>query len=177
MPLASSEVRSQIPCCPGRPDFPLPPEQLTAAAWLGVLCYGADLAPISVCSNAGDRAGHDGFSPPNLIGYVAQSCNRVLAALASVSDGFATISTFRSAAAAKVAAHLSQSHCHCALRHGMARLDVLNLGWILGRTCAAERARTGRGARRRWRPFRHAYLMLAVIIGWAIFRVPSWIRP
>ena len=60
----------------------------------------------------------------------------------------------------------------CGMWHG-ASWTFLIWGGYWGVLLAIERAGLGAALERRWRPFRHAYLMLAVIIGWAIFRADT----
>jgi len=61
----------------------------------------------------------------------------------------------------------------CGLWHG-ASINFVVWGLYYGLFLVMERMGAGRSIARWWRPLRHVYLLLVVMIGWVFFRAETW---
>jgi alginate O-acetyltransferase complex protein AlgI len=162
--------------------FALPPDQLTAAtAWLGVVCYTAQIY-FDFCgySNMAIGLGHMmGFTlPPNFNRpYVAQSATdfwrRWHMSLSSWFRDYLYIPLGGNRkGGCRTYFNLVAVFVLCGLWHG-ANWTFLLWGVYWGVLLVAERAGLDTILGLLWRPFRHVYLLLAVMFGWIIFRADT----
>ena len=165
--------------------FAIPGDQLTTpVAWLGVLCYTLQIYfDFSGYSDMAIGLGHmfgfrflENFNYP----YISQSLTEFWRRWhISLSTGSATTSTSRWAATAcapwRVYVNLVTVFFLCGLWHGASWTFVV-WGLFHGAFLVIERMGLARWMETWWRPFRHLYLLLVVIVSWVFFRAATLAR-
>ncbi len=162
--------------------FGLPPGQLTlATAWFGAVCYMVQIFfDFGGYSTMAIGLGHMlGFAFPANFNrpYTAQSITefwrRWHMTLSSWFRDYVYIPLGGNRGGqARVARNLLVVFVLCGFWHGAA-WTFLAWGLFHGVLLMLERGRLGRWMAAAWRPVRHLYLLLAVLLGWVLFRADS----
>ncbi len=162
--------------------FGLPVEQLTAGtAWLGLACYTLQIYfDFAGYSNMAIGLGHMlGFTfPRNFdLPYKSQSVTEFWRRWHMTLSGWFRDYLYVPLGGNRVSAertylNLGVVFLLCGLWHGAAWSFVV-WGAYHGLLLVLERVGWGRLLAALWRPLRHAYLLLAVMTGWVVFRADT----
>lgn len=180
--LAQKVLIANTVALPADQVFSLPPDQLTGAtAWLGAVCYMAQIFfDFSGYTNMAIGLGHMmGFTLPRNFDrpYQSQSVTefwrRWHMTLSSWFRDYLYIPLGGNRhGAPRTYANLLAVFLLCGLWHGASWTFAI-WGLYHGAFLIAERATRAVTAFRVWRPVRHAYLLLVVVVGWVLFRSES----
>ena len=180
--LAQKVLIANTVALPADQIFALPPDRLTGAtAWLGAVCYMAQIFfDFSGYTNMAIGLGHMmGFTLPRNFDrpYQSQSVTefwrRWHMTLSSWFRDYLYIPLGGNRhGAARTYGNLLAVFFLCGLWHGASWTFAI-WGLYHGAFLIAERATRAVTALRVWRPVRHAYLLLVVLVGWVLFRADS----
>lgn len=180
--LAQKVLVADTVALPADRIFALPAAELTlATAWLGAACYTVQiLFDFAGYSNMAIGMAHMlGFRFPANFNrpYIAQSVTEFWRRWHMSLSGwfrdylYIPLGGNRGSAAATFR-NLLVVFVLCGFWHG-ASWTFLAWGLWHGAWLVAERAGLGAAVARLWRPLRHGYLMLAVVLGWVLFRAET----
>ena len=180
--LAQKVLIANTVALPADQIFSLPPELLTGAtAWLGALCYMVQIFfDFSGYTNMAIGLGHmmgltlpRNFDRPYQAQSVTEFWRRWHITLSSWFRDYLYIPLGGNRRGGfRTGANLLSVFLLCGLWHG-ASWTFAVWGLYHGAFLIAERAFRSVAALRIWRPLRHAYLLLVVLIGWVLFRADS----
>ncbi len=162
--------------------FALPAAQLgLATAWLGVVCYHLQLLfDFSGYSTMAIGIGHmlglrfpANFDRPYLAQSVTEFWRRWHMTLSAWFRDYVYIPLGGNRHGAwRTAGNLLLVYILCGLWHGAAWTFLL-WGMFQGALMLLERLGFGAVLARAWRPLRHLYLLLSLLVGWGLFRSES----
>lgn len=180
--LAQKVLVADTVALPADRIFALPAEALTpATAWLGVACYTIQiLFDFAGYSNMAIGLAHmlgfrfpANFNRPYIAQSVTEFWRRWHISLSSWFRDYLYIPLGGNrGTAAATFRNLLVVFVLCGFWHG-ASWTFLAWGLWHGALLIAERAGLGTAVARLWRPLRHLYLILAVMLGWVLFRAES----
>lgn len=162
--------------------FALPPEDLgMATAWLGALCFHLQLFfDFAGYSTMAIGLGHmlglrfpANFDRPYLAQSVTEFWRRWHMTLTAWFRDYVYIPLGGNRSGVwRTVCNLLLVYVLCGLWHGVAWTFLL-WGLLHGALMTAERLGFGAVLARAWRPLRHLYLLLALLLGWVLFRSES----
>ncbi|WP_431285390.1 MBOAT family O-acyltransferase [Humitalea sp. 24SJ18S-53] len=180
--LAQKVLIANVVALPADQIYGLPPGEVTmATAWLGAICYALQIYfDFAGYSNMAIGMAHlFAFSfPPNFNRpYIAQSMTefwrRWHISLSSWFRDYLYIPLGGSRGGAVATyRNLLIVFALCGFWHG-ATWNFLIWGLYNGALLMLERAFLGAWLARLWRPLRHLYLVLAMVLGWVVFRADT----
>ena len=180
--LAQKVLLANVLAVPADQIFGLPSDQLsTPAAWFGLACYSLQIYfDFGGYSNMAIGLAHmmglsfpRNFDRPYASLSVTEFWRRWHMTLSSWFRDYLYIPLGGNRVPLwRVYANLLAVFFLCGLWHG-ASWNFVIWGLWHGAFLIAERAGLGRWLARAWRPLRHLYLMLAVMLGWVFFRADT----
>ena len=180
--LAQKVLIANTVSLPADQIFALPADQLTTGtAWLGAVCYMAQIffdfsGYTNMAIGLGQMMGFTlprNFDRPYLAQSVTEFWRRWHMTLSSWFRDYLYIPLGGSRhGPARTYANLLAVFVLCGLWHGASWTFAL-WGLYHGAFLIAERAARPLASVRIWRPLRHFYLLLAVLVGWVLFRADS----
>lgn len=180
--LAQKVLIANTVALPADQIFSLPPELLTGAtAWLGAVCYMVQIFfDFSGYTNMAIGLGHTmgltlprNFDRPYQAQSVTEFWRRWHMTLSSWFRDYLYIPLGGNRAGGmRTGANLLAVFLLCGLWHGASWTFAI-WGLYHGAFLIAERGFRSVAGFRIWRPLRHAYLLLVVLIGWVLFRADS----